>query len=153
MLTRRSFLISAAAVPVATGLFVRTAAAATPPVYATGGIAINGYDPVAYFTEERPVQGSPEFTVDWDGAVLQFASAENKALYESDPVKYAPKYGGYCAYAVSRGYTATTDPVAWAVHEDRLYLNYSRSVRALWRARRSHHIKSADANWPSVLNA
>ena len=152
MLTRRSFLVSAAAIPAAT--FIATqAAAAEPPVFATDGVAINGYDPVAYFTEEKPVKGSPEFTSDWDGATLQFASAENKAMFDADPVKYAPKYGGYCAYAVSKGYIAKTDPDAWSIHEDRLYLNYSKSVRALWAARKRHHIKSADANWPSVLSA
>ena len=152
MLTRRTFLIAAAAVPVA-GLSVRPALAAEPPVYATGGIAINGYDPVGYFTEERAVKGSADFTSDWDGAILQFASAENKAMFDADPEKYAPKYGGYCAYAVSKNYIAKTDPDAWSIHEDRLYLNFSKSVRALWAVRKRHHITQADANWPSVLSA
>lgn len=153
MLTRRSFLAASAAAIPAAALLSQPAAAAEPPVYATGGIAINGYDPVAYFTEGKPVEGSSEFTSDWDGATLQFASAENKAMFDADPIKFAPKYGGYCAYAVSKGYTASTDPTAWSIHEDRLYLNYSKSVRALWSARKRHHITQADANWPSVLSA
>lgn len=152
MLTRRSFLVATAAVPTA-ALLSRPAAAAEPPVYATGGIAINGYDPVAYFTEGKPVEGSPDHTSDWEGATVQFSSAENKAMFDGDPEKYAPKYGGYCAYAVSKGYTASTDPAAWSIHEDRLYLNYSKSVRALWAARKRHHIEQADKNWPSVLSA
>lgn len=152
MLTRRTFLASAAALPAVT-LLTQQAAAAEPPVYATNGVAINGYDPVAYFTEGKPVEGSAEFTSDWDGATLQFASAENKAMFDGDPEKFAPKYGGYCAYAVSKGYTASTDPGAWSIHEDRLYLNYSKSVRALWSARKRHHIEQADANWPGVLSA
>lgn len=152
MLTRRSFLVATAALPTA-ALLGRPAAAAEPPVYATGGIAINGYDPVAYFTEGKPVEGSPDHTSDWEGATVQFSSAENKALFDGDPEKYAPKYGGYCAYAVSKGYTASTDPAAWSIHEDRLYLNYSKSVRALWAARKRHHIEQADKNWPSVLSA
>ena len=152
MLTRRTFIAGTAAVPFA-AMAARTAAAAEPPVYATDGVAINGYDPVAYFTEGKPLEGSPEHTSNWDGAVLRFASAEHKTLFDSDPVKYAPKYGGYCAYAVSKGYIATTDPAAWSIHEDRLYLNYSKSVRALWSARKRHHIRQADANWPSVLSA
>ncbi len=152
MLTRRTFLASAAAIPAAT-IFAKTATAAEPPVYSTGGVAINGYDPVAYFTEGKPVEGSPEHTVDWEGAKLQFASAENKAMFEGNPEKFAPKYGGYCAYAVSKGYTASTDPAAWSIHEDRLYLNYSKSVRALWAARKRHHIEQADMNWPGVLGA
>ena len=152
MLTRRSFLVATAALPTA-ALLSRPAAAAEPPVYATGGIAINGYDPVAYFTEGKPVEGSPDHTSDWEGATVQFSSAENKAMFDGDPEKYAPKYGGYCAYAVSKGYTASTDPAAWSIHEDRLYLNYSKSVRALWAARKRHHIEQADKNWPSVLSA
>ena len=152
MLTRRSFLVATAALPTA-ALLSRPAAAAEPPVYATGGIAINGYDPVAYFTEGKPVEGSPDHTSDWEGATVQFSSAANKALFDGDPEKYAPKYGGYCAYAVSKGYTASTDPAAWSIHEDRLYLNYSKSVRALWAARKRHHIEQADKNWPSVLSA
>lgn len=126
--------------------------AAEPPVYALNGIAINGYDPVAYFTESKPVEGSGDFTSEWDGAIIQFASAENKALFDGDPEKYAPKYGGYCAYAVSKGYTASTDPDAWSIYNDRLYLNYSKSVRALWSLNKSGHVASADANWPSVLS-
>lgn len=152
MLSRRTFLASAAAIPAAT-LFTRAAAAAEPPVYATNGIAIDGYDPVAYFTESKAVKGLPNHTSAWDGATLQFASAENKAMFDADPEKFAPKYGGYCAYAVSKGYTASIDPDAWSIHEDRLYLNYSKSVRALWSARKRHHISQADANWPSVLSA
>lgn len=152
MLTRRTFLASAAAIPAAT-LFTQPVLAAEPPVYSTNGVAINGYDPVGYFTEGKAVKGSAEFISSWDGATLQFASAENKAMFDADPVKFAPKYGGYCAYAVSKGYTASTDPDAWSIHEDRLYLNFSKSVRALWSARKRHHIEQADANWPSVLSA
>lgn len=152
MLTRRTFLASSAALPLA-GLAATQAFAATPPVFATGGVAINGYDPVAYFTESKPVKGSADFAVDWDGATLHFASAEHKEMFESDPVKFAPKYGGYCSYAVSKGYTAETVPEAWDIHEDRLYLNFSKNVQRLWRLRKRHHIRSADANWPSVLTA
>ena len=114
-------------------------------------MAINGYDPVAYFTEGRPLEGRAEIASDWDGATLRFASAENKALFDADPEKYAPAYGGYCAYAVSKGYTASTDPDAWSIYEGRLYLNYSRSVRALWSVNKAGHVASADANWPGVL--
>lgn len=152
MMNRRKFLVTtAAALPVAA--IVTPAFAAKPPVFQSGGVAINGYDPVAYFTEGKPVEGSPEFTSDWDGAVLQFVSAENKALYDADPIAYAPAYGGYCAYAVSKGYTASTDPKAWSIYENRLFLNYSRSVRALWSLNKAERVASGDANWPSVLSA
>ncbi|MDD9922286.1 MAG: YHS domain protein [Boseongicola sp.] len=152
MLTRRNFLMASVAAVPAVALISAPAHAAEPPVYALNGIAINGYDPVAYFTESKPVEGSGDFTSEWDGAIIQFASAENKALFDGDPEKYAPKYGGYCAYAVSKGYTASTDPDAWSIYNDRLYLNYSKSVRALWSLNKSGHVASADANWPSVLS-
>lgn len=150
MITRRAFLGTALVLPAA-GTLVRPAFAAEPPVYATNGIAINGIDPVAYFTEEKPVEGDAAHAVEWNGATLLFASAENMQMFEANPDKYAPQYGGYCAYAVSKGYTATTDPKAWSVYNDRLYLNYSRSVRALWSVDKDGHIASADANWPGVL--
>ena len=152
MLTRRNFLMASVAAVPAVALISAPAHAAEPPVYALNGIAINGYDPVAYFTESKPVEGSGDFTSEWDGAIIQFTSAENKALFDGDPEKYAPKYGGYCAYAVSKGYTASTDPDAWSIYNDRLYLNYSKSVRALWSLNKSGHVASADANWPSVLS-
>ncbi len=150
MITRRTFLASAAALPVAGGLAI-PARAAEPAVFQTDGIAINGIDPVAYFTQEKPVEGDPSEAIMFMGATFLFASAENREMFEGNPGKYAPRYGGYCAYAVSKGYTATTDPRAWSVYEGRLYLNYSRPVRALWAVDKDGHIASADANWPGVL--
>ena len=151
MMNRRTFLVAGmSAVPAATFLS-RPAVAAEPPVFATNNVAINGYDPVAYFTESKPVAGTVAVTSDWDGATVLFASAANKEMFDANPEAFAPKYGGYCAYAVSKGYIASTDPDAWTIHEDRLYLNYSKSVRALWTLKRSSHISSADANWPDVL--
>ena len=101
-------------------------------VYAPDGVAISGYDPVAYFTENRPVKGSPEHAATHDGAAFWFASAANRDRFTADPRRFAPQYGGYCAYGLSEGYKATTEPDAFTVHEDRLYLNYSRDVRDLW---------------------
>ena len=152
MLTRRSFVLTAVAATSASTLTPLAAHAAEPQAFATGGIAINGYDPVAYFTQSKPVEGDPAITSDWLGAKIQFVSTEHKALFDADPDKYAPKYGGFCAYAVSKGYTATTDPSAWSIYEDRLYLNFSKSVRALWSVRKGSHVQAADANWPGVLD-
>ncbi len=151
MLTRRSFVLTTVAATSAIGLTAQSARAAEPEAFATDGIAINGYDPVTYFTESRPVEGDPLIRSDWMGAKIQFANTEHKAMFDADPEKYAPKYGGYCAYAVSKGYTATTDPTAWTIYEDRLYLNFSKSVRTLWRVRKASHVRSADENWPGVL--
>ncbi len=152
MISRRHVLAAAATLPLVR-ILSAPAWAATDPVFSTNGIAIHGYDPVAYFTEGKPVEGSPEFISDWQGAELRFASADNKATFDSDPDAFAPKYGGYCAYAVSKGATATTDPFAWSIHENRLYLNFSTGVRDIWRQDIPGNIAAADANWPGVLNA
>lgn len=151
MLTRRTVLSSAIALPAAVFL-ARPALAAKPPVFASEGVAINGFDPVAYFTESRAVPGKPEFSSEWNGARMLFASAENKAMFDADRDAYAPKYGGYCAYAVSKGAIAPTDPEAWTVHEGRLYLNFSVDVRSLWREDIAGNVALADSNWPGVLN-
>ncbi len=116
----------------------------------TSGVAINGYDPVGYFTMNKPVKGSPDHVVEHDGVKWRFASADNKATFEANPTKYAPKYGGHCAYAAAKGYKASTVPEAFSIVGDRLYLNYSLDVRKLWDANQANFIKSADKNWPNV---
>lgn len=116
-----------------------------------GGYAIRGYDPVAYFTAAAPVLGDDAFTSAYDGATFRFASAENKALFDGAPAKYAPQFGGYCAYAVSKGGTAPTQPDAWTVYEDKLYLNFNTSVREIWSEDIPGNIAKATANWPGVL--
>ena len=152
-MNRRSFLTLAAALPV-TLAGVRAAQAMTPPVFATSaGVAIEGYDPVAYFTDAKPVKGSPDFAIEYDGATWHFATAENRDAFAADATAYAPQYGGYCAWAVANGYTAKIDPDAWTVHDGKLYLNFSRSVRRRWLRDIDGNIAKGDANWPSVLNA
>ncbi len=129
------------------------AAHAVDPVNASwlGGVAIQGIDPVAYFTQGRPVEGSKAFEHQWRGATWRFANAEHRDRFAADPERYAPKYGGYCAWAVSQGYTADIDPEAWTIVEGRLYLNYSKSVQARWAADMEARIRQADANWPKLL--
>lgn len=152
MLTRRLFLAGlAAAIPTSLLIPGMPAQAAEPQIFARDGIAANGHDPVAYFTEGKPVEGRAEHALVWKGAEWRFSSEDSRAVFEADPEAYAPQYGGYCAYAVSQGYTASTDPRAWYVHEGRLYLNYNRAVRALWARDIPGHVRRADANWPSVL--
>ena len=118
--------------------------------YQSGGIAINGYDPVAYFIMNKPVEGDTTHAFDWNGAKWIFSSAENLALFSANPEKYAPKYGGYCAYAVSRGYTASTDPDAWSIVDGSLYLNYSKGVRSRWDSDQAANIIAGDKNWPGL---
>ena len=129
------------------------AAAAKDAVYQSFfGAAIDGTDPVAYFTMGKPVEGSSEFAHEWNGATFHFSSAENRDLFAADPEKYAPQYGGYCAWAVSQGYTASTDPEAWKIVDGKLYLNYSKSVQQTWEEDIPGNIAAGDGNWPKVLN-
>ncbi len=123
-----------------------------PPVFARRGLAIRGYDTVAYFENNGPVKGSRDFEAEWNGATWRFANELNLDLFLADPEKYAPQYGGYCAWAVSNNYTASTDPDAWSLHEGKLYLNYNRSVRNTWSQDIPGNIAKGDANWPDVLN-
>ncbi|MGH8670053.1 MAG: YHS domain-containing (seleno)protein [Burkholderiales bacterium] len=132
-------------------LVAGAALAQKAPIYSDASGAIRGYDPVAYFTQGRPVQGSKEFTHRWNGAVWRFASAENRARFAAEPQKYAPQYGGYCAYGVASGYAVKIDPAAWSVVDGKLYLNYDRSVQASWKSDVPGYIRKADANWPGVL--
>jgi YHS domain-containing protein len=129
------------------------ASAAQDPIY-TGtfsSLAVSGYDPVAYFKAGKPVKGKAAHTHRWQGADWRFANADNLAAFRADPEAYAPQYGGYCAWAVSQGYTASTDPAAWRIVDGKLYLNYSQSVQATWEQDVPGHIASADQNWPGVL--
>ena len=115
------------------------------------GLAVKGYDVVAYTTDGRPVEGRPEFETAWNGAKWRFSSAKNRDLFVRNPENYAPQFGGYCSWAVSRGYTADIDPDAWKVVNGKLYLNYSRSVQAQWSKDIPGNIAKAQANWPGVL--
>jgi len=145
--TRRKTL----ALLAATAAMTNPALANTPPVFSTKGIAINGYDPVAYFTQGKPVKGSRIHKSNYKGSTFLFASARNKATFDGNTAKYAPQYGGYCSYAVSKGYTAKTDPKAWAVVNDKLYLNYNLDVRSIWSEDITGNISRANAHWPNVL--
>ena len=130
------------------------AAAAVDPVYSAGlldPVAIARADPVAYFTEGRHVPGDAEFEAEWNGATWSFASAAHRDAFLAEPARYAPQYGGYCAYAVAHGNTVRIDPKAWSVVDGKLYLNYSRSIQEKWQAKRALFIVRADEIWPALL--
>ncbi len=131
---------------------VMLAQGSRPSFYQANGIAIRGTDPVAYFREGKAVAGSYQFTHRWENATWKFSSAENRDLFAQNPKKYAPQYGGYCAWAVSQGYTASTDPNAWKIVDGKLYLNYNRRVQKSWEGDIPGHIARANRNWPEVLN-
>lgn len=133
-------------------IFMPLAFAGQPETFATADGAIRGYDMVAYFTTAEPTRGKDKFSTRWRGAIYKFVSAENLTLFKSDPERYAPQYGGYCAYAVAKGATANTDPEAWTIVNGKLYLNFSQSVKKRWSKDIPGHIKAADKNWPDVLD-
>ena len=116
----------------------------------TNGVAIAGYDPVAYMQENKAVKGGREFTHTFKGSVFQFKSAANRDAFAAQPEKYAPQYDGYCAFGVSRGYKAVTSPEAFTVIDGRLYLNFNDDVKTMWSKDTPGYIGKADAQWPTV---
>lgn len=132
---------------------VNVALADKLPVFTGGGdFAIRGYDTVAYHLEGKPVKGVNEFTAHWNDTNWRFVSAENRDMFLSDPERWAPAYGGYCAWAVANNYTAKTEPDAWSIVNERLFLNFNKSVRRTWGEDIPGNIKRGDANWPAVLS-
>ena len=133
---------------------IAAGAQAISPVNKTllGGLALDGYDPVAYFTDGKPVEGSKEHSLEWNGATWRFTSAAHLEEFEKSPEKYAPQYGGYCAWAVSHGYTADVDPDAWTIVDGKLYLNYDLKVMEKWKQDIPGHIAKGDGNWPKLLS-
>jgi YHS domain-containing protein len=119
-------------------------------IFERNSLAIDGYDPVAYFTEQKPVKGSSEFRSDFQGSTFQFASAAHRDAFVGNPEKFVPQYGGHCAYGMAKGYKASIDPAAFTVVGNKLYLNYSEAVRSQWLSDIPGYIRKADVNWPDV---
>jgi YHS domain-containing protein len=126
------------------------ACASASLVFQKEGLALRGYDPVAYFTQGQPVKGLPQFQAQHQGAVFHFASAAHRDSFVSTPEKYAPQYGGYCAFGMSNGYKAATDPASFTVREGKLYLNYNSDVQKMWKANMPAFISKADQLWPAA---
>jgi YHS domain-containing protein len=118
----------------------------------SSGVALKGYDPAAYFTEGKPVKGLSQFSHEWMGAKWYFSSPANRDLFVADPQKYAPQYGGYCAYAVSKGHTADISPNNWKIVEGKLYLNNGWFAEKLWKLNIPENIEKANQNWPKLLS-
>lgn len=131
-------------------LFTHVGPALAGEYFEKDGVAIGGYDPVAYFTEMKPVKGSPEFHAEYEGSTFYFAAASHRNAFVSNPAKFAPQYGGFCAFGMAKGYKAAIDPAAFTVVGDKLYLNYNGTVRALWIFDIQGYVKQADQYWPEV---
>ena len=114
------------------------------------GIAIRGHDPVAYFKEGKPAKGSTEHRFEHQGSVFLFASRANRDTFAAEPDKYAPQYGGFCAFGTAGGYKAAVDPAAFSVVNGKLHLNYNRDVQKQWLADVPGFVGKADRQWPAV---
>jgi hypothetical protein len=126
---------------------VSTVHAQKSAVYAPDGIALNGYDAVAFFTQAKPVKGSSDYSFKWEGANWLFSTRADLESFKRSPEKYAPQYGGYCAYGTSQGHKAPTQAETWTIVDDKLYFNYNMKVKELWSKDRRAFIDSANKNW------
>ena len=115
------------------------------------GIAIKGYDPVAFFTQNQPVKGLPEFESKYKGARYLFASAEDKAMFDANPAKYEPQFGGFCAYGASKGHTAPIKIEAWQIVNGRLLMQYDLGVKKDFNKDQEGNLQKADKNWPGIV--
>lgn len=114
------------------------------------GVALRGHDPVAYFTQGKPARGSPEHQAEYQGSTFHFASKAHRDAFAADPARYAPQYGGFCAFGTAGGYKAAIDPQAWTIADGKLYLNYNAAVQKQWSADIAGFVAKADKNWPTV---
>jgi YHS domain-containing protein len=114
------------------------------------GVALGGYDATSYFSG-TPAEGDAAITHDWQGVSWRFASTANRDLFAANPEKYAPQYGGHCAYAAAKGSLAPGDPLAWTVHKDKLYINLSTGIRDTWSKDIEGYVAKGDANWPGLM--
>jgi YHS domain-containing protein len=113
-------------------------------------VAIKGYDTVAYFVENRPMKGKPEFEHVWQGARWHFATAEHREMFAKDPLNYAPRYGGFCSGGMSLGVKATINPEAWAIIDGKLYLAFSERTMKRFTSDPETNIAKADSNWQRI---
>lgn len=116
-------------------------------------LALRGVDPVSYFTAGEPLQGEVNITSEHNGAIYRFTSEETKATFEADPEKYAPQYGGFCAFGLANGFKFDGDPDVWRIVDDRLYLNLSPAVSEIWQKDIPGYIETAENLWTDVKDA
>ncbi|MBI3498854.1 MAG: hypothetical protein HY058_16270 [Proteobacteria bacterium] len=144
---RRSVLVGCSVLLVTGFALGHGGGAAAEMVDAPGGLALGGYDVVAYFTDDKPVRGLAEFASVFQSVTYRFRSAANRDRFLADPLRYLPAYGGYSAYGVANGVLAPGDPEQFAIVEGRLYVNFSKSVHSQWLRDPAFYIARADQNW------
>ena len=127
--------------------------AQTSEVFQKDGIAINGYDAVAFFTEQKPIKGDKQFSYSYNSVDWLFSNSANRELFKTSPEKYVPQYGGYCAFGTADGHKAPTQAETWTIVDDKLYFNYNLKVKDLWNKNMKANIEKADKNWPIVKDS
>lgn len=116
------------------------------------GVSIQGYDPVAFFTDHMPVKGNQQFQSSYNGAKYYFASAEHKAAFDKEPAKYEPQFGGYCAYGASQGHPAPIKIEAWQIVNGRLLMQYDLDIKDKFNRDQQGNLMKADQNWPGLID-
>ncbi|MEM9140410.1 MAG: YHS domain-containing (seleno)protein [Pseudomonadota bacterium] len=150
MTQRRTFLSGMAAAAMVPALSAR--AADKPEIYTDmQGRALKGYDAVGYHVQRKPILGEDAFRVDWKDAIWLFATPANRDRFLNDPERWAPQYGGYCAWAIAKGWTRPINPKIYRIFDDKLYLNLNMKVHKEWLGSRHTFIAEADERWPGVL--
>ena len=139
-----------AAAGLASSLLFSTLSFASAVNLGENDVAIHGYDPVAYFVDKKPVEGSAKYTATYEGAIYRFASAKNRDLFKANSLKYAPQFGGYCAMGVALNKKLDVDPAAFYIQDDKLYLNLNKAVQKKWFENIPGHIKTADRVWDGI---
>jgi len=148
---RAAALGTALAFSVAGGIaLLSTNARAAEEVNISNGAAVHGYDVVAYFTDGEPTKGSSRYTSQYQGATYMFSKADHKEMFDADPAKFAPQYGGYCAFGTAMGRKFDGDPHAWKIVDGKLYLNLNQKVQERWNGNIPGFIKGADNNWSII---
>lgn len=142
---KKTFFTAAVAVFIGLGAHAQKSS-----VYIADGKAIKGYDPVAFFTDAKPMMGKDSLAFMWNGANWFFSDRAHLESFRATPEKYAPQYGGYCAYGTSQGHKAPTEVDTWTVVDGKLYFNYNKKVKELWVKDQTALITKADANWPMI---
>ncbi len=117
------------------------------------GVIMEGYDPVAYFTDKQPVKGDASFTAQYEGATYWFASAEHAEMFKKEPQKYAPQYGAFCGYAVSVGKLRPVDPTIYQIENGRLILQHTQEAYRLFNKNLQESVNKADKNWPGIVSS
>ena len=147
--TTRVFRTIGSALAIFAAVFF-SAAAWAGEFFEKDGVAMRGYDVVSYFTDKKPVQGSADLKFEYKGSTFYFSSQANLDSFTASPEQYAPQYGGFCAFGTASGYKAATDPDAFTVVENKLYLNYDKNVQKDWSADIPGFVVKANKNWPEV---